>query len=155
MCEIAAHHRELVCSRSINSQAIRRGAAVMVANLSAGARSKVPRWPKLSCCRIEATRTRAGEWGCVEAVVPARLRCMRAKDRQVFALQVDAYLRVGSPLDATSEARLIELAEDVLFTFLVRTDAQAQSWKGDGLAWGRAGNALLIGSVMAALVSPA
>jgi len=50
--------------------------------------------------------------GSVEAMVLAKLRCMRAKDRQVFAFQVGDYLMVGSPPDATSEARLIKPAAE-------------------------------------------
>jgi hypothetical protein len=50
--------------------------------------------------------------GSVEAMVLARLRCMRAKDRQVFAFRVGDYLVTGPPPDARSEALMIELAEE-------------------------------------------
>ena len=48
----------------------------------------------------------------IEAMVLARLRSMRAKDRQVFAFRVGDYFMTGPPLDARSEALMIELAEE-------------------------------------------
>jgi hypothetical protein len=48
----------------------------------------------------------------IEAMVLARLRSMRAKDRQVFALRVGHYFVTGPLPDARSEALMIELAEE-------------------------------------------
>ena len=50
--------------------------------------------------------------GSIEAMVLARLRRMRAKDRQVFAFRVGDYLATGPLPDARTEVRLIELAEE-------------------------------------------
>ena len=50
--------------------------------------------------------------GSVEAMVLARLRRMRAKDRQVFAFRVGDYFVTGPLPDARSEARMIKLAEE-------------------------------------------
>jgi hypothetical protein len=50
--------------------------------------------------------------GCVEAMVLARLRCMRAKDRQVFAFRVGDYFLTGPVPDARTEVRMLDLAEE-------------------------------------------
>src|SRR5262249_7135005 len=108
MCEVAAHHRELVCSRSINWRRRSDGArAVMVANLSVGCA-----FSGLEGTQLEELVRENGA-GSVAAMVLARLPCMRAKDRQVFAFQVGDYLMIGSPPNATSEARLIESGRGV------------------------------------------
>jgi hypothetical protein len=50
--------------------------------------------------------------GSVEAMVLARLRYMRAKDRQVFAFRVGDYFLTGPLPDARSEVRMLDLAEE-------------------------------------------
>jgi hypothetical protein len=47
-----------------------------------------------------------------EARVFARLRFLRAKDRQVFVFRVGDYLIVGPVPDAMTELAMIEIAED-------------------------------------------
>ena len=48
----------------------------------------------------------------VEALVLARLRLLRAKDRQVFAFRFGDYLIAGPVPDARTELAMIELAEE-------------------------------------------
>jgi hypothetical protein len=50
--------------------------------------------------------------GSIEAMVLARLRYMRAKDRQVFAFRVGDYFLTGPVPDARSEVRMLDLAEE-------------------------------------------
>jgi hypothetical protein len=49
----------------------------------------------------------------IEARVLAKLRLLRAKDRQVFAYRVDGYLIAAPVPDAWSELVMIEFAEDL------------------------------------------
>ena len=48
----------------------------------------------------------------VEAELLARLRFLRAKDRQVFVFRVGDYAIVGPVPDAQTELAMIEIAED-------------------------------------------
>jgi hypothetical protein len=48
----------------------------------------------------------------IEAQLLARLRYLRAKDRQVFAFRVGDYLIAGPVPDARTELAIIEIAED-------------------------------------------
>jgi hypothetical protein len=47
-----------------------------------------------------------------EAQVLARLRLLRAKDRQVFAFRLGDYLIAGPVPDARTELAMIEIAEE-------------------------------------------
>ena len=50
--------------------------------------------------------------GCVEAQILARLRFLRAKDRQVFAYRVGDYYVACPVPDAETEAAMIEVADE-------------------------------------------
>jgi len=49
---------------------------------------------------------------CVEAQILARLRFLRAKDRQVFAYRVGDYYVACPVPDAETEAAMIEVADE-------------------------------------------
>jgi hypothetical protein len=48
----------------------------------------------------------------IEARVLARLRALRAKDRQVFAFRFGPYWIAGPTPDANTEAAMIEIADE-------------------------------------------
>jgi hypothetical protein len=48
----------------------------------------------------------------IEAMLLARLRRLRAKDRQVFAFRIGQYWIAGPMPDAHTEALMIEVAEE-------------------------------------------
>jgi hypothetical protein len=80
----------------------------VLTNKEDGVPSEVIRVPDEELERIASENGPA----CVEAQILARLRFLRAKDRQVFAYRVGDYY-VACPIpDAETEAAMIEVAEE-------------------------------------------